>query len=105
MTFAMPCPKRWCAAPVPMHGFRLNLIANWLTARNHIVHFIGGAGIGGISIFPHGKGSAMHRMSFEVQKSQPVPRKDLYWPALILFAMVVCLAWSLEPVLAKLINP
>ena len=48
----------------------------------------------------------MHRMSFEVRKTPPAaPRKDLYWPAMILFAMVVSLAWSLEPVLAKIINP
>ena len=47
----------------------------------------------------------MHRMSFEVQKQQPAPpRKDLYWPALILLAMVVSLAWSLEPVLAAIIR-
>jgi hypothetical protein len=45
-------------------------------------------------------------MRFEVQKSAaPPPRKDLYWPAMILFAMVVSLAWSLEPMLARLINP
>ena len=47
----------------------------------------------------------MHRMSFEIRKSQPAPRKDLYWPAFYLLAMVMSLAWSLEPVLAKLINP
>jgi hypothetical protein len=47
----------------------------------------------------------MHRMSFEVRKSQPAPHKDHYWPAFILFAMAVSLAWSLEPLLAHLINP
>jgi hypothetical protein len=47
----------------------------------------------------------MHRMSFEVQKIQPAPRKDFYWPALILVAMVVSLAWAVEPLLARLISP
>jgi hypothetical protein len=47
----------------------------------------------------------MHRMSFEVQKMQPAPRKDHYWPAMILFAMVVSLAWALEPMIAQIINP
>ena len=47
----------------------------------------------------------MHRMSFEVRKPQPAPRKDLYWPAFFLVAMVMSLAWSLEPVLAKLLSP
>jgi hypothetical protein len=46
----------------------------------------------------------MHRMSFEVQKQQPAPRKDLYWPGFFLFAMVMSLAWALEPVLAKMIS-
>ena len=44
----------------------------------------------------------MHRMSFEISKPAPAPRKDLYWPAMILLAMVVSLAWSLEPVLARI---
>ena len=48
----------------------------------------------------------MHRMSFEVRKSAPqASRKDLYWPAFFLLAMVMSLAWSLEPVLAKLLSP
>jgi len=48
----------------------------------------------------------MHRMSFEVRKyAPPPPRKDHYWPAFFLLAMVVSLAWSLEPVLAKIISP
>jgi len=47
----------------------------------------------------------MHCMSFEIRKPQPAPRKDFHWPAMILFAMVVSLAWSLEPVLAKILTP
>jgi len=43
-------------------------------------------------------------MSFEVSKSQPAQRKDQFWPALILFAMAVCAAWSIAPLLTHLIN-
>jgi hypothetical protein len=48
----------------------------------------------------------MHRMSFEIGRPETSgPRKELYWPGLILLAVAVSLAWELEPLLAGMLTP